>query len=316
VAVLIQTADVPERERADFWRTSISESFVPMDTSLASLGGFTGSIRGGVVGPLQAYNVTAGAHVARRTPRQTASSTGEYFKISVPLRGYGLVRQDDREASLAPGDLAVYDTNRPYEIVFADSCELLVMMFPQESLRIPRAALANLTAQRVSGRHGIGALVAPLLSGLVDHIDEVGAAQSQRLADSVLDLLTTVFLDRLGNELIPTRGTAATLLLQAKAFIDAHLNELDLTPDVVAAAVHISTGYLHKLFRGEGTSVSRHIRDRRLENCRRDLTDPFQADVPVSTVGARWGFVDAARFSRVFKIAYGASPREYRHHRD
>jgi len=80
--------------------------------------------------------------------------------------------------------------------------------------------------------------------------------------------------------------------------------------------VHISTGYLHKLFRMEDSTVSRFIRERRLEHCRRDLIAAASLTLPISSIGARWGLIDAAHFSRVFKAAYGASPREYRltHH--
>ncbi|MEU9872377.1 helix-turn-helix transcriptional regulator [Actinomadura sp. NPDC048021] len=66
------------------------------------------------------------------------------------------------------------------------------------------------------------------------------------------------------------------------------------------------------MFREEGTTVSAWIRERRLEHCRRDLRDPLQLHRPVSAIAAGWGFVDAAHFSRLFKAAYGATPREYR----
>ncbi|OPX10174.1 helix-turn-helix domain-containing protein [Mycobacterium sp. AT1] len=316
MSVLIETLDLPSRERADFWRSSISESFVPMDTTLSSPVDFAGSIRGGALGTLQAYDVTADAHISRRTPKQAAAAQGDFFKLSVPLRGYCVVMQDGREAPLTPGDLAVYDTSRSYTLAFEDTCELLVLMFPQQLLRIPREVLSALTAQRVSGRHGVGALVAPLLKSLVEHIDEVDASQSQRVADTVLDLLSTVLADQIGGNREPARGGSGAILVQAKSFIESHLHDVDLTPDAVAFSVHISTGYLHKLFRREDTSVARYIRDRRLEHCRRDLADPHQASLPVSIVGAHWGFIDAARFSRVFKAAYGTSPREYRLSRD
>ena len=65
---------------------------------------------------------------------------------------------------------------------------------------------------------------------------------------------------------------------------------------------------LHQVFQDEGTTVSTWIRTRRLERCRRALEDPMSAGVPVARIAARWGFPDAAHFSRVFKAAYGVSP--------
>ncbi|MEO3823297.1 helix-turn-helix domain-containing protein [Actinomadura sp. B10D3] len=35
-------------------------------------------------------------------------------------------------------------------------------------------------------------------------------------------------------------------------------------------------------------------------------------DRPVSAIAARWGFADAAAFSRVFRAAYGLPPGEFR----
>jgi hypothetical protein len=70
--------------------------------------------------------------------------------------------------------------------------------------------------------------------------------------------------------------------------------------------------YLYRIFEAEQTTVGSWIRSRRLDHCRRDLTDPTLPDRPVSAVGARWGFVDATHFTRAFKTEYGVTPGEYR----
>ncbi|MBB5958104.1 AraC-like DNA-binding protein [Saccharothrix tamanrassetensis] len=103
--------------------------------------------------------------------------------------------------------------------------------------------------------------------------------------------------------------TDPVLLHRIQAFIDARLADPELTPERVAAAHHVSTRQLYRLFESEGTTVARWIRDRRLERCRRDLI----ADrVGVGVVGARWGMPDSSYFSRVFRQTYGCAPREYR----
>jgi AraC-like DNA-binding protein len=90
------------------------------------------------------------------------------------------------------------------------------------------------------------------------------------------------------------------------------LSDAELTPGEIAAAQHISTRYLHKLFSAEGTTVSAWIRQRRLENCSHDLRDPALAARSVSAIAARWGLPDASHFSRLFRAAFGTSPTEYR----
>lgn len=76
---------------------------------------------------------------------------------------------------------------------------------------------------------------------------------------------------------------------------------------------HISTSYLHRLFREQGSTVGTWIRQQRLERTRRDLGDPALAGVPVNRIAARWGFPHHPVFTRAFHSAYGMPPRDYRH---
>lgn len=46
----------------------------------------------------------------------------------------------------------------------------------------------------------------------------------------------------------------------------------------------------------------------RLDNCRRDLEDPALAQRGVQAIGRRWGLVDAAHFTRIFKASFGEPP--------
>jgi AraC-like DNA-binding protein len=54
------------------------------------------------------------------------------------------------------------------------------------------------------------------------------------------------------------------------------------------------------------------MRTRRLEGCRRDLADPALAERTVAEIAHRWGWSDAARFSRRFREAYGCAPSDLR----
>ena len=316
MSTLLRTTEVGPADRAEYWRTAASKSFVDLNFSVPEPNKFRGEIISESIGEVTVSRVTAGAHTAERTERHIARAHDDgYYKLSMPVRGYVLISQDGREAPLLPGDLAIYDTSRPYRVSFDDTCRMLVLMFPHRDLRLSQRAMGDLTARRVSGRQGIGGLIAPLLVNLVSQIENLGDFTVPRLADNLVDLLTTLYAEQLGEAARPT-DAMQVLLQKIRSFIEANLDDADLTPDAIAAACYISTGYLHKLFRASGTSVGRFIRDRRLEQCRRDLLDPGQGGTAVSTIGAHWGFLDAAHFSRTFKATYGVSPSEYRLSRD
>jgi len=308
----VRTAEVPAAERFDFWRHVVSETFVPLEASRDADGAFRGEIRGANLGALRVYEVDADSHVASRTRRLIDGSQDEYFKLGLQLEGQSVLTQDGREAVLAPGDFAVYDTTRPYTFAFADRCRILVLIFPRPMLALPAARVGRLTATPFRGRHGLGDLIGTFLVHAARVVDDVDVRDNARLATNVLDLLTTALAGRLDAQPTDEDGVRRSLLVQAVAFIERHLGEPSLDPSQIATAQHISTRYLHKLFHGEGTTVSGWIRERRLEHCGHDLRDPLQAHRSVSSIAARWGLLDASHFSRVFRATYGTSPRDYR----
>lgn len=295
---------------SDF-QNAVSESFVPLRVTSERPEPFKGRIRSAGTEEVHISEVAATLHVVERTPELIARSDRHYYKLSLQLAGTGLLIQDNREAILQPGDLAIYDTHRPYSLVFDDSFKTMVVMFPQHLIDLPVDIVGQLTAVRMSGSQGLGSMVTPFLAQLANNLDRLSGGTGLRLAHSALDLITTMLASELDLESIGARGHQQ-LLQQVRRYIDEHLASPELGPAQIAAAHYISTRHLHGIFRESGTTVSSWIRSRRLERCRRDLLDPVYANRPVSAIAARWGFVDAAHFSRVFKAAYDHSPSEVR----
>ncbi len=298
------------RDIAEF-RAAVSDSFVPLQVSSAGADRFRGVIRGAAVDEVHVTDLRATPHVVERTPELIARGDRPYFKLSLMLAGTGLLVQDGREAVITPGDLAVYDTDRPYSLVFDEDFRTMVVMFPKHLLSLPSDLVGQLTAVRISGHEGLGGMVAPYLSQLASNLDQLAGATGARLAHSALDLVSTVFTRELGLDDLAADPHRA-LMQRIRGHIDRHLASTELSPASIAAAHYISTRHLHGLFQEQGTTVSTWIRTRRLEQCRRDLLDPLLSDRPVAAIAARWGFMDAAHFSRAFKSAYGVSPSEYR----
>lgn len=298
------------RNISDF-RAAVSESFVPLQVSTAGPDHFRGIIRGASVDEVHVNEVRATSHVVERTPELIARSDRSYFKLSLMLAGTGMLIQDDREAVLQAGDLAVYDTDRPYSLVFDDDFRTMVVMFPKHLISLPADMVGQLTAVRISGQGGLGGMVVPYLTQLAGNLDQLAGTTGARLAHSALDLVTTVFTRELGLDEVSADPHRA-LVQRIRSYIDRNLASTDLGPATIASAHFISTRHLHGLFQEQGVTVSTWIRTRRLEQCRRDLLDPMLADRPVAAIAARWGFVDAAHFSRAFKSAFGISPSEYR----
>jgi len=95
-------------------------------------------------------------------------------------------------------------------------------------------------------------------------------------------------------------------------YIDSRLDDRELGAASIARDHGCSVRSLQALFAERGQTVTGQIRRRRLEGCREVLCSDGGAD-RIGHVALRFGFDDAAHFSKLFKAAYGMSPRQYRH---
>lgn len=308
-SVLFSTEDFAE------WRQAISQAFVPLHVSTGQTETFMGKIRSRSMGDIFISEITAGPHHVERTPALISRSEKRYYKLTLQLAGSGLLVQDSREAVLRPGDIAIYDTDRPYTLTFDSDFRCLVVMFPQSLIDLPRDAVGRLTATRIPGNEGLTRLVGPFLTHLLKNMDRLTGHSGMRLVHNTLDLVATVLhseLDARGGENQTTHR--ASRVQEIRAYIDEHLSDPDLSPAGIAAVNFISTRHLHGIFKDQEITVSAWIRARRLERCRRDLADPLFFNTPVAMVGARWGFMDASHFSRLFRATFGQSPSDFRVH--
>jgi len=311
-ATVLRTENVTQADRFAQWRQWISAAFVPLECVRTSREPFRGEMARWELGELRVSQVAADPHQAWRTRRMIASADAGYYKVGLLTRGSCRLAQRGREALLRPGDLVIYDCRRPYTMVFDEPHEMSFLMFPCDRLRLPPAAVDQVLVTPVSSSQSTGSLVAPFLRRLVANLEQSENSVNCRLADNVLDLLATMFGECAGGPPADPAAARRSLLLAVCAWIDRNLGEPGLDPEAIARANHISVRYLHRLFHDQGTSVARWVRERRLDNCRRDLENPALAERGVLAIARRWGFGDPAHFSKIFKAAYGAPPGQYR----
>ncbi|MHC9043679.1 AraC-like ligand-binding domain-containing protein [Microbacterium saperdae] len=316
--VVIDTAAVASSERFEMWTDAVNRSFVPLRAWSAdpeARAVFDGRLIAQTLGPMSVSSVAGSAVRVSRTRSEIARDDPGHIKLGVQLRGHSTIIQDGRDAVLAPGDFALYDTTRPYSLDFDSSFRMLVVMFPIEALRIDRGRLRGLTASRFSGQSGSGAIASALLRAFDGALGDGTLQNRLPLSDAVFDMVAAALGERLDSEGgVGEEARRRSLLARVELYIADHLGDAELSVSGIASAHHVSVRYLQKLFEENRDTVSGWIRERRLDAARRDLGNVAQNEQQISAIGARWGFTDAASFARAFRQQFGVSPSEFRAH--
>lgn len=309
MTAIFSTDSVPLADRRAYWHDAVCKTLLRVDVTTPK--DFSGRIVMDQLGPIKIATVDAGKQLVRRTGSQIAGSPDDYLLLHLQTRGPHMAIQDGRTAALRPGELTLIDTTRPYTLQLPESSRTVAFQIPRGALSMSESDLRHVTGITIGAERDLATLVVPFLSRLAADVGTYRAEVAEMLASNLWDLLTTVFLERLGRDSSQTDAAHCTLLLRIKGFINTHLKDPALSAEVVAAAHHVSVRHLHRLFKADGATVSGWIRSRRLEECRRELGRPHRTRPTVASVAHRWGFVSPAHFSRAFRAAYSMSPREW-----
>ena len=309
----LSTRGVKPARRLAWWTEMVCETYVQLDCDAARPGeSIDGEIRAHRLATLDFSRVTSTAQRVRRTAQRIARSSEDRLLVSIQTRGEGFVTQDGRTAKLQPGEFALYDSTRPYELAFERDFQQYVLMVPGQTLRAALPAVGRMTARTVSGQRGVGPLLVDMIRSLDCNVDALKPASAHAIADSVVQILIA------GLAVLPGASPVAPSRLTAwhreriKAHVLARLRDPELNVKAIARELRTSASTVHRVWAGNGCSLSEWIWASRFEAARRDLCNPTMANRSVSEIAYSWGFNDAAHFSRGFRARFGLSPRDFR----
>lgn len=292
------------------WRSAVTSHFGKMDIRSAPGEAFSARMSAATLGEIALFDMITSPHTVRRTSESIGMDHEPFCKLSLQLEGSSAMTQDGRTCVLHPGDLALYVTQRPYELVYEQSQHTLVVYFPQRYLNFTPTQIEALTASPISRCSGLGRVAIPMFEQLATNIDVLDGEHAEALVRSALNMLISVFSSEYAAEL--ESGTANLLFRQATAFIEQNLHDADLSPGMIAAALFVSVRHLHAQFATQGVTVAAYIRGRRLERVKNDLADPAHATESIHHISSQYGFHEPSHFSRVFKAEFGEAPRVFR----
>lgn len=290
--VSFSTAELPDAERIGLWEDHNAHALIGLRCHMLGEVTLDATELNLQLEQLHLARVRGNAHVVERSPELIRGHPADAIAVYLTLVGEAFFYHDDGVRTLSPGQVLICDADRPFMRGFSRGLEEL-------AIKVPRPLFRELT--------GLGSLDTPLVRDFAR--GDVAARTLARLVDralrpdggepvderTALDLLASVAGSR-------SADPGKVYLANARAFIEDHLTEVNLSAARVAAGIGISERQLSRVFAVTGDSVPQFVLARRLDRARALLASA--PEISVGEVAARYGFGSAGRFSQAFKARF------------
>jgi AraC-like DNA-binding protein len=307
-ASFFRTQTLPQTERFGAWRESVGVFLDAQLDSRSDATAFAGDVESYLLDDIVISRPRANGQKFDRGSRRIWHDGMDHYMIQLFVRG-------GTDIALRPRSL-----HAERRIVGFDLGEVLDSFnsdFDIICAVIPRTRLAPLLMRPDSlqaampSAGGGGKLLAEFMSNLFDSLPDLAPQQTGSAARALSELIATAF----NGEAIAANDTSEFALhaleLKARTLIKNRLGCATLDPDEIAGTMGLSRSALYRLFRDNG-GIARYIREQRLRHCFADLVSERVHDKQVAEIAWRWGFADAAHFSRLFRDRFSCTPTEAR----
>lgn len=251
------------------------------------------------------------ALVSTRTGSHIAHSSIERFFVARVLSGALVVEQSGRQTLARPGDIALFDSERPVTLVQDPAEQFSVLMLVLPKRIFGKSRLRDYFDNRLLPKE----LLPPPLRCCLDYLGDQMVSASQEEVSALLDAIGSLLplaagcVDRdCQQDCLQESG----VLRKIAWFVSEQISSPSLTPQRAADYCGISVRYLHKLFAKTGTTFHSYVVDKRLDRVRADLRSLPATSQSITLMAYRWGFSDLSTFHRVFKRRFGCSPGQFR----
>jgi len=300
--------DTPQR--LDAWSEILAATHLAFDVhpTHRTPGEFRGAVSRRTIGNLMLVDCAASPFLGHRGRTVMTPETRQEDVLGFQLvcKGVETVREGARVLAVTAGDVVIWDGHTPTDVEIVEPFHKRTLLFPRETVLAVCPRLAELSALPPLHDNGPARLLVRYMNALAVEPALEGAA-GVAAANAALELLRAAV-----EPCVPT-GRAATreaMRAEIRRYVKTHLQDPELGPASIAHAYAISVRALHALFEDVDASVAGLVRTERLARCLEDLQRPNGGSV--TDIAFRWGFCDAAHFSRVFKRAFGLTPSEVR----
>ena len=297
------------KSQFEAWYSALSDSHLKWSLDKSPSSNFFGEIKMRHLGGIRLLYCDCDPCNGKRTPSDINRSDGEYFGLLYIYEGSEIVFHEGQATKLGKNSFTLWDSTKPIEFQLLSKTKKVTLLVPQDRLRMQFPQVDSYIGKSLDFSKGLGAVTASHIAALGSEVNYIDKGTGDSVIDLTLELITTCLQ---GNASQTMSKSKQNLFDDIIRFIQKNLEFPELGPTSIANTFNISTRYLHSLFAEKGMSIGYWIRDKRLEQCRRQLVHVDRYKSNITDIAFHWGFNDSAHFSKIFKSKYGITPSEYR----
>lgn len=248
--------------------------------------------------------------------RDAAMSRNDVVMVMVLVEGNGQVAVGPETAKVGPGDILLLDPARDWRVELHTNFSAIFVKLKEARflMRLMRTGASDLN--RIPTINGMGIISFDLLYSIAAHLDELNPEDLGQMEAALTGMLIAGLAHHgdAGEEADAEHSTSVQLghLRRVCRTIEARLADPEISVGEIARTENLSARYVQKLFAVGVTTFGEYVKKRRLDRCRNDLANHSLTHVTISELCFRWGFNDAANFSRAFNLEFGITPKAYR----
>jgi AraC-like DNA-binding protein len=243
----------------------------------------------------------------RRTPATIARSGVDHIILQLYVSGGYEGVAGEMPIRVEPGDICVLDLAQTFE-TRARAFQNVTLVVPRPMFDARLLQIEDLHGLVLPGGAALALLLARHLSALFDYAPRMTSDECQAAVEGTVALISACLKGELERRDADRGATAEASLFRIRRHIEARLTDPDLDTDAIAQHFGLSRASLYRLFAPIG-GVADYIRSRRLHRAFFDLAGTGSRGLRISEVARRWQLGTDAHFTRLFKAAYGITPR-------
>jgi len=310
---IYSTDDLPVRQRVSRWSEYVSDTYAEFGFAVEDERTFKARlcrIQLGAIGMSWFETTASRGHAKKARVGQWSAPLSDAFLLSLQLDGEISGHQFGKEVRSVPGDIALIDATRSWDVSSSGHVSNITLKLPSEKLLALTESPAEFCAQPFSRDDPNTKAVFAIIVALRDAIEAAPDAEWDDIYEEVLmSTISTLFPKHSGASEASVREES--LRRKAIAFIERNLVDPELGSDQLAEELGVSVRTIQRLFNDHGLTPGKYILDRRIVTAGEHLRHGHGPS-KITDLAYSLGFNDLSHFTRVFRRKFGQSPTEFR----